>query len=76
LSIGGLVILADLSLRRNGSAREIDYFLPEALRRFQQQFTEELERELVEASKQIPEIIEISIPIIVNTFSQESRVGL
>lgn len=75
LSFGGLVILADLSLRRHGFGQAIDYFLPEALRRFQQQFTEEMERELVEASKQIPEIIETCIPIIVNTFLQESRVG-
>ena len=75
LSVGGLIILADLSLRRHGFAREIDYFLPEALRRFRQQFTEEMERELVEASKQIPEIIETCIPIIVNTFLQESKVG-
>jgi DNA-binding transcriptional MerR regulator len=75
LSAAGLVILADLSLRRHGFAREIDYFLPEALRRFQQQFTEEMERELVEASKQIPEIIETCIPIIVNTFLQESQAG-
>jgi len=76
LSAAGLVILADLSLRRHGFAREIDYFLPEALRRFKQQFNEEKERDLVEASKQIPEIIETCIPIIVNIFLQESRVGL
>jgi DNA-binding transcriptional MerR regulator len=75
LSAGALLILADLSLRRNGFGQTIDYFLPEALRQFQKQFTEEMERELVEASKQIPEIIETSIPIIVNSILQESGVG-
>jgi len=75
LSFGRLVILADLSLRRNGYAGKIDYFLPEALRQFQQQFTEEMERELIETSKQIPEVIETCMPIIVNTFLQESQVG-
>ncbi len=74
LSVGGLLILADLSLRRNGFAREIDYFLPEALRALRQGFTEEVERKLVEASKIVPDAIETYGPIIVNSFIKELKI--
>lgn len=75
LDVGGLLILADLSLRRNGFALEIDYFLPGALRAFQQGFTEEVERKLVEASKIVPDAIETYGPILVNSIMQELNVG-
>jgi hypothetical protein len=75
LSVGGILILADLSLRRNGFAQEIDYFLPEALRAFQQGFTEEVECQLIEASKIVPDAIETYGPMIVNSFIQELKVG-
>jgi hypothetical protein len=71
LSVGGLLVLADLSLRRNGFAHAIDYLLPMALREFRQGFTEEVERELVEASKFVPEAIETYGSMIVNIFIQE-----
>ena len=71
LSVGGLLVLADLSLRRNGFAQAIDYLLPMALREFRQGFTEEVERELVEVSKVVPEAIETYGPMIVNIFIQE-----
>lgn len=72
---GGVLILADLSLRRNGFAQQIDYLLPEALRAFQQGFTEEIERELVEFSKTVPNAIETYGPMIVNSFIQELQGG-
>jgi hypothetical protein len=75
LDVGGLLILADLSLRRNGFAMEIECFLPEALRALQQGFTEEVEHKLVEASKIVPDAIETYGPIIVNSFMQELKVG-
>jgi hypothetical protein len=75
LSAGGLLVLADLSLRRHGFAQAIDYFLPVALREFQQGFTEEVERELVEVSKVIPEAIETYGPLIVNLFIQDLQQG-
>jgi hypothetical protein len=75
LDIGGALILADLSLRRNGFAQEIDYFLPEALRAFQHGFTEEVELELVEASKIMPGAIETYGPMIVNSFIKELKIG-
>jgi len=71
LTVGGLLVLADLSLRRNGFAQAIDYFLPVALREFQQGFTEEMERELVEVSKVIPEAIETYGTVVVNSLIQE-----
>jgi hypothetical protein len=71
LSVGGLLVLADLSLRRNGFAHAIDYLLPMALREFRQGFTEEVEREMVEVSKFVPEAIETYGSIIVNIFIQE-----
>lgn len=71
LSVGGLLVLADLSLRRNGFAHAIDYLLPAALKQFRQGFTEEVERELVEVSKVVPEAIETYAPMIVNIFIQE-----
>jgi hypothetical protein len=75
LSVGGLLVLADLSLRRNGFAQAIDYVLPVALREFQQGFTNEVERELVEVSKIVPEAIETYGPIIMNRLMQELQVG-
>lgn len=69
--VGKVLILADLSLRCNGLAQVIDHFLPEALRQFREKFTEEVERELYEASQFVPEIVETSIPIIIDVFSQE-----
>jgi len=71
LSIGGLLVLADLSLRRNGFAHAIDYLLPIALQQFRQGFTEEVERELVEVSKVVPEAIETYAPKVVNILIQE-----
>jgi|GEM_PF-2766318 len=75
LSAGGLLILADLSLRRNGFAHAIDNLLPGALRAFQQGFSEEMERELVEASKSVSETMETYGPILVDIFIQELKVG-
>jgi hypothetical protein len=75
LRAGGLLILADLSLRRNGFAHAIDYLLPVALRKFQQEFTEEVECELVKTSKIIPGVIETYAPMIVNIFLQELQQG-
>jgi hypothetical protein len=75
LGAGGVLVLADLSLRRNGFAQVIDHFLPEFLREFQEWFTEEVERELIEVSKHVPDVMETCIPIIVNSFFQESQLG-
>jgi hypothetical protein len=75
LRAGGLLVLADLSLRRNGSAHAIDYLLPLALREFQQGFTQDVERELVEVSKIVPDAIETYGPMIVNIFLQELQLG-
>lgn len=75
LSAGKLLILADLSLRRNGFAQVIDCYLPEVLREFQKWFTEEVERELVEVSKIVPDVIETYVPIIVNNLIQELQGG-
>jgi hypothetical protein len=75
LSVGGLLVLADLSLRRNGFAQAIDYFLPLALQEFQMGFTEEVERELVEVSKSVPEAIETYGPMIMNALMQELQAG-
>lgn len=61
LSGGALLVRADLSLRRNGFAPSIDYFLPVALREFQLRFTEDMERELIDASKAVPEAIEANL---------------
>lgn len=71
LSVGGLLVLADLSLRRNGFAHAIDHLLPIALQQFRQGFTEEVERELVEVSKVVPEAIETYAPKVVNILVQE-----
>lgn len=71
LSVGGLLVLADLSLRRNGFAHAIDYLLPMALQQFRQGFTEEVERKLVEVSKVVPEAIETYAPKVVNILIQE-----
>lgn len=75
LSVGGLLVLADLSLRRNGFAHAIDYLLPVALREFRQGFTADVERELVEVSKVVPEVIETYGPMIVNILIQELQQG-
>ena len=75
LSVGGLLVLADLSLRRHGFAQAIDYLLPVALREFRQGFTEEVERELVEVSKVVPEAIETYGHMIVNCLMKEFQVG-
>jgi hypothetical protein len=75
LGVGGLLVLADLSLRRNGFAQAIDYLLPVALQEFQQGFTEEMERELAKVSKAVPDAIETYGPMIVNLFVQELQSG-
>ena len=75
LSVGGLLVLADLSLRRHGFARAIDYFLPLALQEFQRGFTKEIERELVEVSKNVPEAIETYGPMVMNCLMQELQAG-
>jgi hypothetical protein len=75
LSIGGLLVLADLSLRRYGFGPAIDYFLPAALQEFREGITDEVERELVEASKLIPEAMETYGPVLLNLFIQESQTG-
>jgi hypothetical protein len=71
VSAGGLLVLVDLTLRRNGFAQAIDYLLPLALREFQQGFTEEVERELVRVSKMVPEAIKTYGPTIMNCLIQE-----
>lgn len=75
LSVGGLLVLADLSLRRNGFGQAIDHFLPVALKELREGYTEEVERELVEASKVIPEFVETFFPKMVNFIIQEAQVG-
>ncbi len=75
LSVGGLLVLADLSLRRNGFGQTIDYFLPVALKELREGYTEEVERELVEASKVIPQFVETFFPKMVNFIIQEAQVG-
>lgn len=49
----------------------IDYLLPMMLREFREKLTEEVERELIEASKLIPEAIETYGPMVVNLFVRE-----
>jgi hypothetical protein len=71
LSVCGLLVLTDLSLRRNGFAQAIDNLLPVALREFQQGFTQEMERELVEVSKVIPDAIETYGPMVMNFLIRE-----
>lgn len=75
LSVGGLLILTDLSLRRNGLGQEIDYFLPAALQEFRDGITKKVERELVEAGKQIHDALEIYIPVVLNILTQEPQAG-
>ena len=54
LEVGRLLVLADLSLRRNGFAERIDYFLGESLKRFQSEINERLE-------KRWPRIVRLSL---------------
>jgi hypothetical protein len=75
LGVGGLLVLADLSLRRNGLGQVIDHFLPEALQEFRDGITEEVERELAEAGKLIHDAMETYIPVVMNVFTQESQAG-
>lgn len=75
LSVGGLLVLADLSLRRNGLDQVIDHFLPAALQEFRDGITDEVERELVEAGKLIHDVMETYIPVVMNVFTQESQTG-
>lgn len=68
---GGLLVLADLSMRRNGLSQMINHFLPAALREFQEKFTDEVEQELLEASKVIPDVMETCVPIVIDGFLKE-----
>jgi hypothetical protein len=73
LGVGGLLVLADLSLRRNGFGHAIDYFLPAALKEFREGLNDEVERELVEVSKLVPDVIETSATVMMNLFTRESQ---
>src|SRR5215213_623041 len=75
LCVGGLLVLADLSLRRNGFGHAIDYLLPAALKELREGLTEEVERQLVEVSKFIPDIIETSTAMMMNIFTREAQSG-
>lgn len=68
-TLSQLVTLADLSLRRHGFAYVIDYLLPKGLHEFQQAFTDDLELELIEASKMMPQVMETYSTIMVNCFT-------
>jgi hypothetical protein len=71
--VGRILIWADLSLRNKGLAEVIEYYLPEGLRLFREEFNEKLERELAESSRAIAEAMEISVKIITNGYSQEGH---
>jgi G:T/U-mismatch repair DNA glycosylase len=51
--VGRLVILADLSLRRNGLADVIDRCLPELLGKLRQEVNQKLEHELAASSQDL-----------------------
>jgi hypothetical protein len=72
---GRILIWADLSLRNRGFAQMIEYYLPEALRKFREEFNEKLERELSEASKAFAEAMEKSIEIITNGYGHEGQLA-
>jgi len=73
--VDGLLVLADLSLRRNGFGQAIDYFLPAALKEFREGLTEEVERQLVEVSKFIPDVMETSTTMMMSIFTREAQSG-
>lgn len=72
---GRILIWADLSLRNKGFAEVIEFYLPEALRKFREEFNEKLERELSEASKAFAEAMEKSVEIMTNSYGQEGHLS-
>lgn len=76
LSLGGVLVLADLSLQLNGFGQAIDYFLSPALKELREGFTEEVQCELVKVNKVIPEVMETYVPKVMNVLVQEAPAGL
>jgi hypothetical protein len=64
-----LLVLANLSLRRNGFSEKIDFFILEASRRFQDEINQKLDRELTGIAQKFSTAIKQSLEELEGSFS-------